>query len=228
MENIKLNITKSGFLGSPRGQKCLGSSLCWCPSALLWKGCDSAEKDCGYAEKKDQMMPWTKIHQSLLTTESHYFRWAIPDLRSGGAGSIPRKADSISSPFLCPFLASFSSRAAGWMDAWLCSLQSSLLWTSKVKIARDLWLCSHKCLWDGKSFQLLPAWGQSSASDHEVEGSTSHINQALQFCSLFFSLPRLWFFLASNEAQVSGRKACQGWQGNVLLISPLEGRFGTF
>lgn len=174
METFELNITKSGFLGTPRDQKCPGSSLCWYPSALLWKGHDSAEKDCGYAEKK-----------SLLTTESHYFRWAIPDLRSGAAGSVPRKADSISSPFLCPFFAAFSSGAAGWMDAWLCSQQSSLLWPSKVKIARDLWLGSHKCLWDGKSFQLLPARGQSSTSDHEVEGSTSRINQSLQSYSPF-------------------------------------------
>lgn len=174
------------------------------------------------------MMPWKKIHKNLLATESYYSRWAMPGLRSGGAGRVHSKADSVSSPFLCPFLAAFSIRAAGWMDAWLCSLQSSFLWTSKVKIARDLWLGSHRCLWDGKSFQLLPARGQSSTSDHEVEGSTSYINQSLQSCSLFFSLPWLCFFLASNEAQVSGRKACQGWQGNVLLISPLEGRFGTF
>lgn len=139
-------------------------------------------------------MSWKKIHQGLLTADIHYFRWKTPCLRSVGAGRVYSRADSISSPFLCPFLAAISNGIAGCMDVWLCSLQSSLLWTSKVKIVRDLWLDSHKCLSDGKSFQLLPAWGQSSTSDHEVEGSTSHINQSLQSCSLFFSLPWLGFF----------------------------------
>lgn len=156
-------------------------------SLSLAVGGANAWKDYGHPEKKSRQSHRKKNHQDLLTREIPPFKWENTRQSS--------EHTSIPSPFLCPFLAAVTTgQQAGWMFGFAHCKCSSPLWTSKVKIVRDLWLDSHKCLSDGKSFQLLPAWGQSSTSDHEVEGSASCINQSQQSCSLFFSLPCLCFF----------------------------------
>lgn len=171
--------------GCPRDQRRPPISSCCCPSALLWEG-QMHGRIMDIQKRADKAIE-KKNHQDLLTREIPSFKWENTRQSS--------EHTSIPSPFLCPFLAAVTTgQQAGWMFGFAHCKCSSPLWTSKVKIVRDLWLDSHKCLSDGKSFQLLPAWGQSSTSDHEVEGSASCINQSQQSCSLFFSLPCLCFF----------------------------------
>lgn len=88
------------------------------------------------SRKEEQTKPWKKNHQDLLTKRSLPSSGKIPGRAQSTAATIP-------SPFLCPFLAAVTTgQQAGWMLDFAHCKCSSPLWTSKVKIVRDLWLDS--------------------------------------------------------------------------------------
>lgn len=116
----------------PRDQRHPPSSSCCCPSALLWEGQMHGRITDIQKRRADKTME--KKSSRFINQEIPPFKWE--NTRQSTAASIP-------SPFLCPFLAAVTTgQQAGWMLDFAHCKCSSPLWTSKVKIVRDLWLDS--------------------------------------------------------------------------------------